>query len=212
MSSAITPMLAIATRGPTAGSPKTISPSPEDFITRSQALNVWNAADYAREHLKKPLNTYIVIAFSEAKDWVKGRRTDAQHRAVRNRFTKVLRDWHRHNELEFIAVSADENPLLGGPRPHINILLHLPEDRYADLRTKLFKCLQKAGGWDDTYCPDVPPCGWKRRGLVIEPELGRKPKDRRNSENLGSGLIFHSQNKTVAAMTIAAMKMSAQRQ
>lgn len=183
MSSSVTPMLTIATRGPTAGSPKTISPSPGDFITRSQALNVWNAADYAEKHLSKRLNTFIVIAFSEAKDWVKGRRTDAEHRAVRRRFLKALADWHRRNGLELIAVSSDENPPSGGPGPHINILLHLPVDRYAELRTKLFKFLQSVGGWDDSNCPDAPANPHQRRGLLIKPALGRLPMDRRNSEN-----------------------------
>jgi hypothetical protein len=183
MSSPITPMPTIAARGPTAGLPKSISPSPGDFITLSQALNVWNAAEFADRHLGKRLNTYIVIAFSEAKDWVKGRRSDKEHRAVRERFLKAIRDWHQRNGLEFINVSSDENPPSGGTGPHINILLHLPEDRYADLRPKLFKFLQGVGGWDDINCPDKPRNRFKRRGLVIKPLLGRRPMNRADSQH-----------------------------
>lgn len=161
----------LAKRSPITGQPKRQRINPNEYIPRSQLLEVCNAYEFARDHLRKPLNTYLVINFATARGWVHGRRTKLQYRQVRDRFLKALRDWcfRPGIAIEPLWVYVDENPPEGGRGPHLNLLLHLPPERWEELRAKLLRCMRVAGGWGEKdFQTDWKP-------VHIEPAPGQGP-------------------------------------
>jgi hypothetical protein len=141
----------LAQSGPKPGEPKRIQVNPREHIPRSQLVEVRNAHDFAREGLKKPLNTYLVINFAAARGWIKGRRSPAEYRRVREKFATSLRNWFARNSLNQLWIYSDENPPEGGRGPHINLLLHLPPQNFHTLRDNLLGCLRFTGGWTQQH-------------------------------------------------------------
>ena len=173
----------LATRGPTAGKPKRVRVDPSSHIPASQLREIWNAYKFSCRHHNALLNTWLTINFKTARGWVQGRRANQQYREVRKRFLTSLRDWCRGPNacIKPLWVFVDENPPKGGHGPHIHILLHLPPERWAELREKLLHRMRKAGGWT---IDDITPAKGKWLPLKIEPEEGQGPLVERGDPSL----------------------------
>ena len=124
-----------------------------------------------------PLNTFITINFREVKGNSRGAwpadyksATKAGKAAAiaasRDAIVASIRKWCQRQQpaVPFAAVYVLENAPKGGMGPHIHLLLHLPTERYGELRRSLENNIRKTMGWV------IPPLKTKLAELQAERE------------------------------------------
>jgi hypothetical protein len=146
----------LASRGPTAGTPRNVQADPHRHIPRRQVLEIRNAYLFAEE-ARTPLNTFVSINFVGSRGWPAGARAPEQIGRIKERFRKAVEGWCRRQGIPLVNVYALENPAQGGRGPHIHILLHLPPGRWHELREALNGFLARTGGWREPACPEFKP-------------------------------------------------------
>ncbi len=123
----------LATRGPTAGTPKTARPDVHRHLSRAQLLELRNAYLFA-ERRGTPLNTWLAINFRASRHYPRRARAAETISRVKGCFLKALDDWCRRKDVPLVYVYVLESPPQGGPGPHLHILQHLPRERWRELR------------------------------------------------------------------------------
>jgi hypothetical protein len=129
----------------TKASTKSIILDLERYTPRSQIVEVHNAFEFA-ETSGYPFNTFVTVVYNAHKEWTPYTRNEPEIqrmlRRVKESVRHLISDFCRRNGFAFSAIFAQE--ACPGRGPHVHMLLHLPKDRWSELRDRLTRCLMRS--------------------------------------------------------------------